>query len=152
MAVGRPPKSNVLKMMQGTAEKSRMPIQEPEIIPAEDISPPKRMVDGIALETWQLAAPLLRDAKILTEGDKKCLEGYCYAYANMIRAQQDIEDNGLVLTQKNGREIRNPASACWKDSMAEMRYYSQQLGLDPASRGRLDIGKQKPKGNPFTDL
>ena len=145
------PKANIIKIMQGTDRKCRMPEQEPEFDPIEDISPPKYL-DGLALETWQWAAPLLRGAKILTEADTKVLELYCYCYQNFRVAQQQLNEEGPTIENESGMKRKNPAAEVVKQMMSELRQYSAFLGLDPLSRGRLDIGRQKQKGNPFTDL
>ena len=148
---GRPRKPAEVKLIQGTFRKHREPEQPPDVEPAENIDPPRHL-DGLALQTWQWAAPLLRDARILSNSDMRALECYCLAYQTMRTAHADLEDRGNVLERETGVPLKNPSATVWKDAMAELRYYSAILGLDPASRGRLNVAKQKPQGNPFLDL
>lgn len=124
---------------------------EPEYDVVVDITPPD-ILDGLALTKWQEIAPLLIATGVLTDADKQNLVGFCMAYKHMVEGYQDVEENGAVLTQPTGTVVKNPAFTAYMESANQMRQFSGLLGLDPASRTRINAGKKKENGNPFNNI
>ena len=144
-------KPTKLKVVQGTDRRDRQVEQEPEYSAPVNIEPPSDL-DGLALEQWQNKAPLLLESGVLTEVDLDALRGYCTAYKKMVEASAQTDEEGYTIIQPTGTSVVNPAFNAYIKASQEMRHFSSLLGLDPSSRARINVGKGKDGGNPFTDL
>lgn len=146
--VGRPPKLTSVKKAAGTLRPCREVEQEPDYA-AQDSYPAPDHLDGLALETWEKLEPMMRSARVLKESDLVALEQYCQAYSNFCKAQKEVDHFGVLLCDDNGAYKKNPAFTAVTEASRELRGLSAQLGLDPASRTRINVGKpegEKKKG------
>lgn len=150
MPKGAKPKPRESKVLTGTFRKDREPESVPEY-DAADIKAPAYL-EGLAFAKWNELAPLLAGQKVLQKTDRASLEAYCVAYANFREAQSEVDREGFKIPGSMGGLVKNPSATVVKESLAEMRAYSQLLGLDPSSRGRIHGGKKEKARNPFTDL
>lgn len=149
--MARPKKPTELKILQGTNRKDRQVEQEPEFEKLDHYDPPEDL-DGLALKTWNSLMPLLVEASVLTAADLRALELYCVHYSNFKKAQQEVEENGYVVTSPQGSISKNPACTVVKEASSEMRALAGVLGLDPAARTRINVGKKKPEKKSFGAL
>ena len=147
----RSKKPTELKILQGTARKDRQVEQEPAM-PKQDRYDPPAGLDGLALKTWQDIEPVLSEARVLSDADVRALEAYCIHYSNLRKAQEHVDQNGFILTGATGGSIKNPACTVVKESSAEMRALSGVLGLDPAARTRINVGKKEKAVSGFAAL
>lgn len=138
------------KVLNGTFQQYREPQQTPRYAEA-DLSAPASL-DGDALVSWDFYAPRLARSGVLRETDRDSLEQYCLAVKNAREAQKLIDELGIVIYNDRGDPKKNPACTAWKEASDQMRFFSAKLGLDPASRGALEVGGRGSKGNPFTEL
>lgn len=142
-------KPTKLKVVQGTYRKDRAPEQEPEFADA-DLAPPEHL-EGIALATWNHLAPILSEAGVFKVTDRRALEGYCHAYANMREAQRQLNIDGIVI-ERGDQKVRHPATGIFHESSGRMNSFAAVLGLDPVARSRVNVGKGKDGGSPFGNL
>ncbi len=90
--------------------------------------------------------------KVITDADVRALEAYCIHYSNFRKAQEEVERNGFTVAGATGGITKNPACTVVKESAAEMRALSGVLGLDPASRTRINAGGLTKKKGTFGAL
>lgn len=91
-----------------------------------------------AKKKWAELVRILDRAGILKAVDADVLACYCEVYATWLKANKAIAKQGEVTKGPNGGQVHNPYVAIRKGAAAEMRRYSQMLGLDPLSRQKLD--------------
>lgn len=140
-----------LKVVSGTARKDRINEKEPEYAAPNSLSPPLEL-DKLAAEKWNELAPLLDEAGVLKVTDLDCLAAFCRAYSRWRRAEELVDQLGLVVPAANGSPQKNPAITVINESLRQMAMFGSSLGLDPSSRARV-MGKDKgKKKNPFSDF
>lgn len=149
--MGRPRKSKVLKMAQGTYRADR----DVEPVEAEQVykePPAPRHLGRYGKKAWERIAFFLHDAGMLTELDIETLEVCCCAYqqhreiwdaiynpkdpATGKKSSRTLEE---YLTIEDGKLLRELQKAHEQYMRA-----AKNLGLSPAARKGMDIpGKQK---------
>ena len=116
-----------------------------------EVMTPKHLT-GLADEMWRTMCPQLCKQKVLAVTDLHNLEAFCQAYKRWRVAELEIEDKGIVVFGATGGPMKNPACTVANESLNQMDRFGSNLGLDPASRGRLTgAGSEKPR-NPFNDI
>ncbi len=143
----KPPVLTSVKKAKGTLRPSREVEQEPEFASSDSYPAPEHL-DGLALLTWEKLEPILTKARVLKNSDLVALEQYCVTYANFCKAQTEVDHYGILMCSDKGEYKKNPAVTAVAEASRELRGLSAQLGLDPASRTRINVGKQdseKPK-------
>lgn len=152
MGRGAKKKPTALKVIAGTNRPCRENEHAPAVTELGQILPPPDTLGTIAADKWRELIPHLVKHKILTDVDIHNLENFCQAYRNWRMAQMDIEEHGILVYSASGELKKNPACTAAKEASADMRAFGSNLGLDPASRSRLVVGKGKGGDNPFADL
>ena len=148
---GQNRKPTALKVVQGTHQPCRDTGTEAVIVGDVDITPPSEF-DGVELLIWQKYAQLLKDARILTLADLEQFKNYCQQWGIIEMSMQDIRDNGITLESPTGNQVKNPACSAMKEASTSMRGLAATLGLEPASRSKIDTGKPDTKADGFSDL
>ena len=85
------------------------------------------------------------------------LEGYCRSYARWREAEAAVDrDGGVVILRSDKGEVRSLTASPWAGLalkyLAAMKACAVELGLSPASRGRVrpaDKGKAGAVLRPF---
>jgi P27 family predicted phage terminase small subunit len=142
--------------MSGVAGRSgRKPKIQPAQRPADalEAAPCPDWLTGAGRELWQLLAPQLCAARILTGTDVQNLEAYCTAYGWFRQAEAEIEERGLLVPGANSSKVKNPACSVLNQAVGLLSTYGAMLGLDPAARRRL-VGPDRAggAGNPFAAI
>lgn len=88
-------------------------------------------LDGLAADEWDRVAPHVLGT--VTEVDQTVFAVYCQTYARWREAEKELNDGGLVLS--SGKP--NPAARQSDALLKQLRGLLAELGLTPASRGRL---------------
>jgi P27 family predicted phage terminase small subunit len=111
------------------------------------------------LAEWNRVVPGLSVLDILKPEDRAVLAAYCETWSVFVRAQRDVNYEGLhsmqTTTLANGNVIEkpvpNPAVAIARAAGRELRGFAAQFGLTPSSETAL--GKASDDGggdeNPF---
>lgn len=149
---GRKRKPTALKIVQGNAGKRALPKNEPAPEALREVPEPPYWMAETAAEVWQRVAPWLTETKIMAATDLHNLEAFCVAYQRWREAQDDIDNNGLVVTGAQGGPLKNPACTVANESLRQVATFGAALGLDPSSRARLKPGNSGEKTNPFEQL
>jgi P27 family predicted phage terminase small subunit len=142
MPRGGKPKPTKLRILEGNRGKRPLPAGEPE--PDPSMPSPPDFLGEYALEVWNLLAPKLSEAGILTAVDGLTLAVYCQACQRLREAERAIKTGGTTVASPNGYEIPSPHVSIAKQAMDTMRQYATELGLSPAARPKLSKGETKP--------
>lgn len=142
--MGRRKKPTQLKVVAGTDRKDRQNPAEPEFAELKAIDPPAEIAgDDMAVEKWRELAPALAKAGVLKVTDKDVLVLYCVAHSRYWKAQRELDDFGITITNPvTGMPSRNPAAMILSEAYRQMTTAGSRLGLDPASRQNI-AGKDK---------
>jgi len=140
-------KPTALKLLQGTYDKSRAVENEPVYDAPATTEAPEHF-DGLALLKWNELAPLLTKTGVLTETDLHNLEAFCLAYQQFRLAQRLIDQEGFVVDSAGGVK-KNPAVTVSHEAQRNMLSFGAALGLDPASRTKINGKPEQKKANPF---
>lgn len=149
----RPRKPTAMKVLNGTAQPSRLNQNEPRP-PEGDLDCPEHLT-GEARNEWNRMAPSLAAIGCFKNVDRAALELYCTSYENWFIAYNfleekkrkfgtgEIRDEGSsALTYKqfnrSGSTIRvRPEVRICSDERAAMLRFLTEFGLTPASRSKV---------------
>jgi P27 family predicted phage terminase small subunit len=105
-----------------------------------EVPKPPAWLDVQAKAKFQELAPQLVKHGLLTPlGDVDALSTYCQAWAEVIEATRILKKSGRVQTTRNGYAVVHPAVGMQRSAMAALKAAGAQLGLDTASRTRLQV-------------
>lgn len=145
--MGRAAKPTALKKFEGKYVSPHL--GEPQPPPLGDFEPPADM-DGIAAEKWRELVKLLEPLGMLTVVDVDALRIYCEAWQELQDCNATLKREGSYQkVSSSGKKVAHPALSRRDHALDRIRRYSQEFGLTPASRSRVDIGagaKAMPKG------
>lgn len=128
-----------LKVLAGNPGKG--PIPEPPQLPPGVPDPPARLPEG-ARRYWQILAPLLVQVGILTAGDGPAFADLCVCLWRLEQAEALLEREGLVVQTPKGPR-KHPAAALAKEYRQAAQTWAKRFGLDPHSRGALDVAPRE---------
>lgn len=144
---GRKPKPTQQKILEGNPGKRPLNDQEPQ--PESGAPPAPEGFNEAARECWDRVIKELVETCGLAKIDFGTLESYCNAYANMWKAQREINDNGLVKDTPFGPK-KNPAVTIVENQMKIIRSLASELGMSSSSRSRIKVPPKK-KSDPFEE-
>jgi P27 family predicted phage terminase small subunit len=125
---GNPGKRNLHKDMQ------------PKLQVMFELPPAPSYLGTYGIKEWDRTGPLLVAAKMLTESDLPAFQAYCMNIDLLIRAQLDIQANGMQVMGHRGW-VRNPAIAAFGQASTAIRGFVSEFGLSPSARSRIRIPK-----------
>ena len=131
---GPNPEPAALKELKGNPGKR--PIKE-EPRPTMKAPKPPADLKGEAFAEWSRVVPELDRIGLLSVVDRAYLVGYCEAWASFCEAREELNENGVLVTGRDGGLVRNPAAIVMKDSLDMMLKYGAKFGLSPADRAKL---------------
>lgn len=154
MTAGRPTKPTFLKLVTGTARKSRVNAAEPKP-PAGTPRLPEHLTSYARL-AWLRFAPLVERMGVLTHQDGPALERLCECYAEIRMLSDAITADGMLirplLTNKDGvpargdgdellygKPVLHPAVAARADADRRFSTYASLFGLSPAARTKVKV-------------
>ncbi len=131
-----------VKQLKGTAQKCRLNPNEPKPKVVKPTAPD--FLDVIALTEWNRVIDEMYTIGTMTACDVGVLAAYCMSWSNMIQAKKQLEaqstdenPGGLLATTSNGNLIQNPLVGIYNTAARDLVKYAAELGLSPASRGRV---------------
>ena len=146
--MGRKHSPTALKLLKGTARKSRLNIDEPK--PALNIPTPPDHLDQIASVEWGRISQELYKLGLLTNIDRSPLAAYCVVYSRWVDAEMRLKKEGTTLVTTNGNIIQSPLVGISNQAMILMHKYLIEFGMTPASRAKVSVKKGK-KDNGWGD-
>jgi len=151
MARGAKRKPSHLKVVAGTARPDRMNAAEPQFDAPVDLAAPAEL-DELARGKWNELAPILSGAGVIKATDLDNLAAFCRAYSRWRRAEEIVDQEGIVVVGGNGALQKNPALTAVNEALRQMAMFGSSLGLDPSSRQRVMGKMPEGGGNPFANL
>ena len=101
------------------------------------VEPPPFMIGVEACEVWATCAPEVLGRSDTKPSDKILLAAYCIAAGEVAGALGIIETEGMVEKRPNGQMLKHPAAAMMSEHLTTMAKLSDELGLTPLARARL---------------
>ena len=134
---GRKRKPTHLKLVLGTARRSRLNPNEPKPEP-ERLTPPEHL-SAEALEEWRFVVDEYQ-LGALTKLDRSVLAAYCQAWSRWVRAERtlaqmaapDDRSKGAMIRTVSGNVIQNPIVGVANKAMADMVRFAGELGITGA--------------------
>jgi P27 family predicted phage terminase small subunit len=125
---GRPPKSRMQRSIDG---------EGPPVNPGPPPECPG-WLDGDARGEWARIIPDVMRATALSPVDVMNLAAYCQAYSNWRRCELQIREEGQSFVDGRGNIRIHPLAKHAVALLGEMRRISQEFGLSPAARRKMD--------------
>lgn len=143
---GAKPKQNAMRRKQKDSYGIAAPQEQTGVVIPDDIA-----ADPVQSEIWNWIAPPVNS---FTAQDIPNLRMLCYWHAVAMQAQQAIHSESGAISifdtidvkpflSEDGKKIplvrKSPALTVLKEASAEIRAYSDQLGLSPLARSRIGL-------------
>lgn len=130
---GRRPTPTRLKVINGTAQPSRINKKEPKIKAAAIPNCPAWM-NAEGKKEWRRIAKVLTESGIVTQLDYVVLATFCQMWGRYVEAE------------KAGQEVN-------VSHITQMRLLAVEMGMSPSSRSKVEaVGLNATERNPFDDL
>jgi P27 family predicted phage terminase small subunit len=156
---GRKPKPTALKLLQGNPGKRSLNGREPR---PEVVAPDRPdWLSPAAAAEWERVVPELLALGLLTRLDRAALCAYCQAYAELQRATEMIEAEGLILDVEVFNRAGDvtgtvrkphPAVRLQRDAFHRVKAFLCEFGLTPSSRTRLRTPEAPAESDPIAEL
>jgi P27 family predicted phage terminase small subunit len=78
---------------------------------------------------------------LLTTVDRAALAGYCQAWADWVRAHEELNEHGMITVTEKGYPILSPWWSVATTAGKQMKAFLTEFGMSPGSRSRLQVGK-----------
>lgn len=134
---GRKPKPTAMKALEGNPGKRAINKQEPK--PESVIPECPAHLKGVARTEWNRIAKELHRLGIISEIDRAALAVCCTAWADYVKACQQLEKQGEVIISEQGGLYQNPWVAIKKRSMDQVQKFYAEFGMTPSSRSRVKV-------------
>lgn len=115
-------------------------------LPAGMPTPPT-WLPTVAREEWNRVVPHLHQSGLLIEVDQAALVSYCIAVANLKSATETLADGKTTFQTEKGYVGKHPAATLQREAMQTVLKFSQEFGLTPAARDKLDIKPIRTPGD-----
>lgn len=147
---GRRPKPTALKVLRGNPGKRPLNQYEPKP-PDGEVVKPSGLSPG-ASAVWDELAPICLAMKTLTIADAAVFRSMCELQATMREASANKD--GLALFQLHREKESDPEHLTIdvsdvlrleRESATALRPYYALFGLEPVSRARIQVPKDKPE-------
>jgi P27 family predicted phage terminase small subunit len=144
--MARPRILTQLKVLKGTAQRSRMNLQEPK--PDTGVPEMPEGLDEEHQKSWAQHAKLLTGMKVLTVADGLALESMVRAHVELRRLQAEVAQLSAVERTDSGLLKRHPGISAVADYDRRYLSWLTKFGLTPADRSRVsavvDAGVENP--------
>ena len=115
-------KPEAVKRIQGTSRPDRTNVNEPQYDVVAPVKPDHITADPIASAEWDRTVAEMVAKGTIADVYHGVLEGYCFAYRDMIHHESDYQNTSL----RDRREART-----------DVRQFSNILGLNPSAVGKV---------------
>lgn len=131
------PKPQAQKKLEGTYRPDRDPGTDDRLSGKKPTCP--TWLDKYAKGEWRRMANELHRAGLLKFVDRAALAGYCQAYSRWRKAEELVQQSGLLIKTTNGNVIQNPSVGIANRAMRDMLNISKEFGMTPSARSRLSV-------------
>jgi P27 family predicted phage terminase small subunit len=154
MPAGRPKKSKIVKLHQGTFHPERENPAPPVVTPELQAKRPPAHLNRYGKRFWKEYAPELVDAGILTVVDWAAFELAAANYGIFREMQNRIRELGGLAAYLDGRNSQtSPELTAMHRASSEFLKFAGTLGLSPASRQKLTLEPKKDEApDPMAEM
>lgn len=140
---GRPRKPLAILQACGSRYAEQREATEPQL-PTNAPEPPD-FIKGEALTEWNRVVPLLLSMRVLTEGDRATVAGYCRYWGEYVEFQRRCDL--LLAKQPKGKDFPNypQVFALRNNAFDRMTKEASKLGFSPVDRAKLVAAPEKLK-------
>ena len=103
---GPVPKPTVMEIAEGRPGHRPLSRNEPKPAAVSPKMPPH--LDEVGKKEWRRLVPILKRMRVLTESDGLALANLCQAYSTMVKAQQKLNEAGLLYKSPSGYVMQSP--------------------------------------------
>jgi len=140
---GRTPKPTALELAQGCPGKRSINHAEPQ--PRAVVPRCPTHLDERARKEWRRLVPILMQMRVLTEADGIALGNLCQSYSTMVRAQEKLNEMGILYKAPSGYVMQSPLLAVVNTCIETINKLSREFGLTPAARSRIYASPPQPE-------
>ena len=133
--------------LRGTFRPDRHNADAPA--PAPGLVPAPAHLDKTGKQEYRRAGKLLLRMRTLTPADMAGLACYAAAWSRLIEAQTKLRETGLVIKSPAGFPCISPYLSIVRQATEELRKWSSELGLTPASRTKLKAAPEDFSSDPM---
>lgn len=101
---------------------------------------PAHLSDAAAAE-WDVVAPQLLEAGLLSTIDRTALAAYCQAYGRWVEAEVALKTHGTLVKSPSGFPMVSPYLTVANKAMEQMTKMLIEFGMSPSSRSRVTVDK-----------
>jgi P27 family predicted phage terminase small subunit len=141
-------KSINLKILEGNPGKRPL-TNAPKPAPISPACP--KWLPTAAKKIYKELSPILQRLGLLTEVDGTAFADFCLCLARLREAEADIQERGLLVPGDRGL-VKNPCCQLARDYRTAAQKWAKRFGLDPASRGALDVYDEGPDKDDMESL
>ena len=140
--VSRRPTPTAKRELEGNPQRRPMPENEPVLPVAEpdtfDAVPEELEKNELGKREWTRLAPMLRKARIITDGDRAVVIAVCQQWALYRTALEKVDTAGLVVTSPSGYPMPNPYIGIANKALQACLRMWIELGITPAARTKVE--------------
>jgi P27 family predicted phage terminase small subunit len=125
-------------MHRGNPGKRPLNQWEPQPLPVSPTCPAH--LDADAKKEWRRLVKILMRMRVLTEADGMALASLCQTWSTMTKAQQKLNETGMLLKTPSGYVQQSPLISIVNSCTETVTRLSREFGLTPASRTRIHAG------------
>lgn len=140
---GTKPKPTRLKVIAGNPGKRKLAADKPGLVPLAVDDPPPAELDEIGARRWSELLQELSVCEFLTRIDRDALALYCGAYSRWTRANEAINEFGLMVKGPAGHPAHSPYLAIANKAFEQMRQLLAEFGMTPSARSRQPTSGDK---------
>lgn len=152
---GRKPHPTRLQVLRGNPGRRPLNPDEPQLPVAGDdfdTVPELLAPDDVAAAEWRRLAPLLREARIITQADRNALIAACQQWSVYQDALVQAPKHRRVLRSPNDYPIPNPFIPIANKALVHCERLWESLGLTPSARARVTAAREPEDRDPFAEF
>ena len=154
MGKGRKAEPNALKVLKGTNQPCRMRDElSCEKITKIPKAPP--YMNSYARKVYKITAEQLATLGILDVVNINAVMMYANEMGKYIEAEEKLKTEGRTLVEYSDKgnihTVRNPLDKMASEYLMNAKMWAVELGVTPASAGKVKVGEKKEK-NPLEEL
>ena len=143
--MGRPRKPTARHKLEGTARPDRMNALEPQYKVEAPKKPKHVAARKLASERWDAIVPIMLEQRTLSPAFITALEMYCLSYANAIDYEEKARKARDFDRHRTYRKLA-------ENAQKEHRQWTAQLGLSPATSGKVSSVQADKEESPLAKL
>ena len=140
--MGRKALPTAVKKARGTNRPCR---NRGEPVPGAGTPRKPTWVTGPAAKLWKSVVADLSDMGVATKVDTVVIGMLCIELAAYLKANELVQEHGIVCVTDRGNEIEHPAVGARGKSFDRIVKVAREFGMTPSARASLHITQSQPE-------